>query len=272
MTIYPGGKGLNQSVALAKAGSDVYHAGIVGDDGDMLLDTLTAAGVDVSLVKQVENPPSGHAVIQVSDVGENSIIVHRGANFAVDEQYIDYVLAGFGSGDILLVQNEISCLNYIIRQAHDIGMRVAFNPSPFDDSILSYPLECVDCFIVNEVELSQICGYNAGADDMIAALAKKYPNAGVMATLGNRGAVYVDGDGRTVHGVYDVDIVDTTGAGDTFTGYFLDGLARGFDINDNLRRASMAAAIAVSRPGAAQSIPCRREVETAELDYIPPEF
>ncbi len=387
MEVFPGGKGLNQSIALSRAGADVYHAGCIGSDGDMLKAVLCDSGVDISYLKNVDIK-NGHAIIQVNERGENSIIIYAGSNGSVTKEYIDTVLEDFGEGDMLLLQNEVSNVGYAVNRAYEKGMCIMLNPSPINDRIyeidfskLSYLIlneteakEITDAFVSNEsvdclsrqirvhnmklhstpfemiksgkktIELRLLdekrqqvkagdkivftniatgetlnmtvsklhrfnsfeelykslplikCGYTtedvckAHPSDMeryysaeeqkkygvvgielcqpkqitdaLQVLEKMYPNLKIMLTLGSKGCVYY-GDGELVsHPVFEVKAVDTTAAGDTFTGYFAQGISRGMPIETVLERASAAAAIAVSRKGAAPSIPIEDEVNS----------
>ena len=202
--------------------------------------------------------PTGHAIICVDKNGQNSITVFGGANQALTPAYVRETLANFEAGDIVLVQNETNQLETILREAHARGLRVAMNPSPFQKELLALPLELVDYFLINEIEGCQLTG-EAQPEKIIAAAGKKFPAALVL-TLGKAGAMYAAGGAVLQHGTYDVPVVDTTAAGDTFTGYFLSGLARGLGPAQALEQASKASSIAVSRKGATASIPKLEEV------------
>lgn len=254
-----GGKGLNQSIALARAGAQVVHAGCVGSDGAMLLRLLAENGVDVSLVQRTDKP-SGHAVIQVDDRGQNAILLYAGANHGITKPYIDRVFSRLESSDWLLVQNEINGLEEILRAAAEKGMPVALNPSPMDDAVSRLPLEAVSCFLLNETEGAALAGTD-DPDGICDALLKRYPAATVVLTLGSRGAVWASAVHRFFQPAVSVGAVDTTGAGDTFTGYYLAGVLAGDPPEAAMRRAAAAAALAVSRPGAAAAIPALAEVE-----------
>lgn len=256
-----GGKGLNQSVALAKAGASVYHAGAIGKDGDILADMLVKAGVNTDYIQKLDIA-SGHAVIQVDENGQNNIIISGGSNVKISEAFICKVLDNFDEGDIVLFQNEISNVGYAIDEAKKRGMSVALNPSPISEELFTYPLDKVDYFILNEIEGSVLAGTNS--DDyefIIDKLKEKYPNASFVLTLGDKGAYFFNKDIKVFQDIYKVNTVDTTGAGDTFCGYFLGGLALGLSIEECMNNASAASAIAVSRMGAAPSIPNMDEVE-----------
>jgi ribokinase len=260
LNLYPGGKGLNQSVAAARAGAAVLHAGAVGQDGDFLLEPLSQAGVDVSRVLRLEGE-SGHAVIQVDPAGQNAILVFGGANRQLTGDYLSAMLELGEPGDLVLLQNETNAVEDIIRGARQKGLTVVLNPSPFPDRPLPY--ELVDCFLVNEIEGALLAGLTVDADPetILAALAGRYPAATLVLTLGSRGALCRQKGQTLSQAAFPVPTVDTTAAGDTFTGYFLAGLCRREGLPQCLREAAAAAALAVSRPGAAPSIPTRTEVE-----------
>ena len=262
--LFPGGKGLNQSIALARAGARVYHAGCVGHDSDILTDILSQNGVDLSFLTKVDET-NGHAVIQVSAVGENSIFIYPGSNEMITKPLIDDVLAHFEKGDMLLLQNEISHVDYIVERAHEKGMCVLLNPSPFNERISKIDLRMISYLILNEIEAKEYSG-KSDYQENIHYFRKNYPNLKVMLTLGANGCVYFDKDREVHHGAYEIEVVDTTAAGDTFTGYFAAELSRGTDYSQILRIASGASALAVSRAGAAPSIPTYAEVLEALPD------
>ena len=265
LNIFPGGKGLNQSIALARAGAKVYHAGCLGVDGELLLKTLSENGVDTSYLRTVDEK-NGHAIIQVSRDGENSIFLFAGSNEMITREHVDSVLSDFSEGDILLLQNEINDVDYIIDKASERGMFIILNPSPIKENILALDLSKLSCLILNEGEICDITGA-ADTDSAEDLLAEKYPELRIMLTLGKNGCVYRYKDERVYHPIFEVRAVDTTAAGDTFTGYFAKGLGETDDMRMILRTASCAAAISVSRHGAAPSIPVRSEV-TSLLDSM----
>lgn len=257
--VFAGGKGLNQSIAIAKAGGAVYHAGVVGEDGAILMDTLTKGGVDTRYIKHMSGP-SGHTVIQVDKNGQNSIIVFAGENMRVLEEDIANVLSGFEKGDLLILQNELDNSPTIMRMASERGMTIVFNPSPVNEGLKNYPLECVDWFLLNEIE-GKALTQETDPEKILAALKVQYPKANVVLTLGGDGAFCVRGDEKVFQPIFPVKAVDTTAAGDTFTGYFVTGISKGDDLPTVMKRAAKASSIAVSRPGAADSIPYASEVE-----------
>ncbi len=262
---FPGGKGLNQSIAIARAGAKVYHAGCVGCDGDMLIDVLSQSGVDLSYLKRVDEK-NGHAIIQVTTAGENSIFLYAGSNEMVSKEYIDSVLEHFSEGDIILLQNEISNIDYIVRRAYEKKMSIVLNPSPFNEKLNEIDFNMISCVILNEVEAGEIAGCD-NAEECLKFFKENYPNIKVMLTLGSRGCIYMDSEHEIFQSAFKVDVVDTTAAGDTFTGYFLSEVSQGTDYESVLKIATAASAIAVSRSGAAPSIPLKDEV-MAKLDDL----
>lgn len=256
---YAGGKGLNQAVALARAGAKVWFAGAIGKDGGFLKDVLRDSGADVSLVRETELP-TGRAIIQVDETGQNSILIIRGANGSFSPSHAKDALSRFAPGDWLLVENETAGTDFLISEGHSRGLLVAFNPSPMDERVLSYPLGFVDCLFVNETEAEALTS-KTSPEAMLSALRQKLPNARIVLTLGGDGCLYADAAETFRVPAFSVPVVDTTGAGDTFTGYFLAALAEGRQARYAAELASRAASITVSRPGASASIPFRAEAE-----------
>lgn len=258
MEIFPGGKGLNQSIALARAGVPVSHAGMIGEDGAMLKDILAESGVDVSFIRSIPGK-GGHTIIQIDKNGQNNILLYGGSNQAITKDYVDEVLSHYSAGDLILLQNEISELPYIVEKASEKGMQIALNPSPYDAKLDAVDMSKVSYFFINEIEGAQLTG-KTDPDLILEDMAKRYPKARVVLTLGGNGAAYLC-DGATYrHPIYKVPVVDTTAAGDTFTGYFLSAIIDGKTPDECLDLASSASALAVSRQGAAPSIPWRKEV------------
>lgn len=263
LEIFCGGKGLNQSIALAKAGACVYHAGIVGEDGSSLLKTCQDNGVDITYVKKLPEK-GGHTVIQVDREGQNSIILYGGTNQMQTKEDIDRVLKDFEAGDYLLLQNEINLLDDIIDKAYEKGMKIVLNPSPYNEQLRRCDLQKVSLFLLNEIEGEQMTGCS-DENEILERLAEKYRRAAFVLTLGKAGAVYYDGKEKIFQNIFEVETVDTTAAGDTFTGFFVASFMRGEDVRAALCTAAKASAIAVSRPGAAPSIPTMEEVKRAVL-------
>lgn len=259
MEIFCGGKGLNQSIALAKAGANVYHAGMIGEDGGQLCDILADNGVNIEHVKQIDGK-SGHAIIQVEESGQNSIVLFGGSNRRITKEYIDNVLSQFEKGDYLLLQNEVNLVDYLIEEAHSKGLKIILNPSPYDHQLDCCDFNKIDTFLLNEVEGYQITG-KTEPEEILDEMLRRYPKACVVLTLGDKGARYGQGEKRYSQSSFKVEVVDTTAAGDTFTGFYLAEVMRGHEVSKALEFAAKASAIAVGRLGAANSIPKLEEVE-----------
>ena len=261
-SVNAGGKGLNQSVAAARAGAQVLHAGAVGNDGLFLKELLVEAGVDTSCLRTMDTE-SGCAFIEVNKKGQNRIIVSAGTNRMYTEEYIRKVLEKAEKGDFVLLQNEINMVSEIIRYSHEKGCQVVFNASPIPKDPDEFPLELVDIFMVNELEAAALAGISGETDfrKIFHGLQEKYPDAAIVMTLGKDGVFYGKGDKFCSHPIFKVDTVDTTAAGDTFCGYFLAALCAEKTVETALKEASAASALAVSGKGAAPSIPVYEEVE-----------
>lgn len=253
-----GGKGLNQAIALARAGQDTAFAGAIGQDGLFLQDALREARVDTQHL-QLLDTPTGHAIIQVEAAGGNAILLFGGANRCITPEIAREVLSHFAPGDCVLLQNEISCGRDILLLAKENGLRVALNPSPASPDLKEWPLELVDWLILNEVEGEDLTGCDQ-PQAMLDELSRRFPRTAVVLTLGENGAYYRDDCQQRYQPAIPVEAVDTTAAGDTFTGYFLQAVLAGEDPAQALRIAAKAAAIAVTRHGAGASIPMRDEV------------
>ena len=259
MNVFLGGKGMNQSIALAKAGATVYHGGMIGADGKKFLDACKEYGVHSEYIKQTEGK-TGHTIIQVDKDAQNSILLYGGANQELNKEYIDDVITHFEEGDYLLLQNEVNLLPYIIEKGFEKGMKIVLNPSPFNEKLNVCDLKKISLFILNEIEGEQLTG-RTEPEEILSELKKKFPNAEIVLTLGKDGATYC-GNGVEYHQpAFEVQAVDTTAAGDTFTGYFLAGILEGMPIEEVMRRSAKAASITVTRAGAVPSIPFREEVE-----------
>lgn len=262
MELFCGGKGFNQAVALARAGRQVYMAGAVGADGQMLLDALEADGIDSRYLKRTAGA-SGHAVIQVDPQGQNCILILAGANGELSREDVDRVLANFEKGDLIVLQNELPIGPYILEQAAKKGMVTALNPSPCDGRIAEYDLRLVDYLLVNEVEGQAITGCTE-PEQILDRLHGDYPNMHVVLTLGSQGSCYCGPEGKHIPcGIFKTHAVDTTAAGDTYAGYFLAEMTAQGDAAAAMKLAAVASGISVSRKGASPSIPKRPEVLTA---------
>lgn len=263
---FAGGKGMNQSVALGRAGADISHLGCVGPDGHWLKELLAQSGVRVEHLREIP-VSTGHAVIQVDSRGKNCIIVVAGANGAVTEEQVTDCLEQYESGDLLLMQNETSCVPFAMKKAKEKGMKIAFNPSPITPELLEYPLELVDYLILNETEGAILAGKDPDSEpeQLLSALLVKFPNTTVVLTLGGRGVVAGEKENRWQHPAYRVEAADTTAAGDTFCGFFLAALSKGLSMERALEAASRAAALAVTQKGAVPSIPTWQQMRESKL-------
>jgi ribokinase len=258
LEIFPGGKGLNQSIALARAGAAVSHLGMVGRDGAFLKELLDACGVGTSHISTGECI-TGHAIIQVDAHGQNCILLYGGANRQIPSSRIDDALKDFTSGELLLLQNETNRNKEIMEKAFAKGMAIALNPSPVNQSIFELPLETVSWLIFNEIEGEALTGETI-PEKILEHLYALYPRCTTVLTLGNKGVICQNSGHFLHHGIYRQEIVDTTAAGDTFTGYFLAGISSGVSLTDALELASKASSMAVGKKGASSSIPCLAEV------------
>lgn len=254
-----GGKGLNQSIALARAGATVYHAGMVGEDGDALITVCKECGVNTEQITR-HSGRSGHAIIQVNFQGENCILLFQGANGKNTVEKVRTVLSHADKGDILLLQNEINLLNEMIEEAVERGMKIVLNPSPMEDMIYKCSLDKVSLFLLNEVEGRMFTG-ETEAERMAYRMKEMYPQAETVLTIGKQGCIYVGKEGFRFCESFLVETVDTTAAGDTFTGYYITSMLQEKSVEECLKIASAAAAIAVTRKGAVPAIPIREEVE-----------
>ena len=258
MQMVSGGKGLNQSIALAKAGVEVYHAGLIGFDGATLKDSLLKNHVNCDYLREIEEK-SGHAIIQLDRSGENCILVYPGANHCFTEAYIDEVLSHFGKGDFLVLQNEINLMDYILVKAHQLGIQIILNPAPFNEEIEKLDLSLVSYLILNEIEGRDLSG-KADDFEILTVLCERYPNLQVILTRGAKGALYQKGTSVIEQPSFKVDAIDTTAAGDTFIGYFISGMIKGKAITSSLELAAKASSITVTRRGSSSSIPLLEEV------------
>lgn len=261
LNTYSGGKGLNQSIAAARAGACVMHMGAIGDDGEFLVEVLRDAGVVTDDILRLDTS-SGHAIIQVDRNGQNSIFTYGGANRQLTAEYVLSCLDCAEKGDFVLLQNETNEIGTIISESAKRGLTVVFNPSPLTDGIAALPLQDVGLFMVNEIEGAQLAGMSESdePEKILDALCARYPHSDVVMTLGTRGVVCKIGGEFFRQSAFKVNAVDTTAAGDTFCGYFLASRCKGYDVEKSLLCASAASGISVSRAGAAPSIPLESEV------------
>jgi len=259
LSVFPGGKGLNQSIALGRAGANVSHAGKIGKDGIWLKEILEQSGVDTRLISTGDDK-TGHAIIQVTPDGENCIIVHGGENQRIGPKEIENALSHFSKGDLLLLQNETNMTGLIMEKASEMGMLTTLNPSPMTPEMAGLPLHQVKCFILNEGEACELAGEKL-PDEAFTSLCLKFPEAVIVMTKGSKGVSARSKDKMFEIPACETKVVDTTAAGDTFTGYFVAEFAAGASVESAARTACKAAAICVSREGAAVSIPTKKDVE-----------
>ncbi len=246
-----GGSGLKQSIAIARAGEFVHHAGLVGKNGIYLKDFLTNHGVNTDLL-QVCDAPQGHCILQVTPANERAALVYGGSNSEITPTLIDRYLQPFGRGDFLLLQNEITNIPYLIDNAYDKGMRIIFNTSPIDEDIFRTNCNKCEWLIMNDTECTEI----ADCDEVTAAfskLQKMYPDCNIVVTLGEEGSICLYHGEVYVQKPYPAQVVDIVNSGDAFTGYFVAALARHLPVEECLDLASRAGSIAVSRPGGAEA-------------------
>ena len=255
-----GGKGFNQAIALARAGAPVSFAGAIGPDGEMLVRALEADAIDTSFLMRFE-VPTGHAIIQVTPRGQNSIVVSSGANGAISPDDADAVLSHFSVGDWVVLQNEISSLEHILKVCVEKGMKVALTPSPFDERMRQLDLDGIDYLLINETEGAELTGIS-NPEGILSALHRSYPALFVVLTLGGAGGMFLGSDGSVCqYSACEVSAVDTTAAGDTFAGFFIAEAIAGSPAGYAVDVARTASALAVIRHGAACSIPYRHEVD-----------
>ncbi|MGB3246669.1 MAG: ribokinase [Sulfitobacter sp.] len=250
-----GGKGANMSVAVARAGARVMHIGAIGPEGAWALERLLEYGVDTPHITVVERA-TGHANIVVDGAGENSIVLYGGANQVLTDQMIGTALTEASPGDTLLMQNETNGQEYAAQTAKTLGLRVAYAAAPFDADAVAAIMDHIDLLILNAVE----------ADQLRAAMGRELddlPIDDIVVTLGGDGCKWVSNTARMskTYAAYIVKPVDTTGAGDTFTGYLVASLDRGLPMEEAIDLAAMAGALMVTRFGTADVIPDLKEIQ-----------
>ena len=253
-----GGKGANQSIALAKAGLEVNHIGRASKTDTWIQQKLLDYGVNTQLIQSVDEP-TGHAIIQVSDEGENAIILFGGANQTHSEDSIRDALKQCSQGDYLLLQNECNLTQFVLELASEQGMTVVFNPAPMTEDVKKLSLDSVDYLIVNEIEAKDLLNNpDVGADNhkaILEQLHQAHPNVNIVMTLGSKGVLYLDNAQTIQLDAKKVEVIDTTAAGDTFVGYFMQQIIAGKPVETALKVATEASAITVQNLGASDSIP-----------------
>jgi len=255
-----GGKGTNQSIAAAQGGAVVHHIGAVGTDGAWAIEDLRKKGVGVSQIATLDIP-TGHAIINVDANGENAIVIFSSANTAQDKKAITSALADATAQDYCLLQNETNLVPFAAELARSKGVQVVYSAAPFDADAVEEVLPFVDILAVNEGEAQQLAA-------QLGVAADRLPVAGVLITKGSKGAVYQTSGQKTEVAAFAVDPVDTTGAGDTYLGFFVAGMDAGMDIKGAMTFAAAAAALEVTKPGAADAIPTLSEVKAFLEDRL----
>ncbi|SFB04960.1 ribokinase [Poseidonocella pacifica] len=247
-----GGKGANMSVAAARAGAHVAHIGAVGSDGVWARDRLTEFGVDTRHIG-VLTGATGHANIMRDTEGENTIVLYPGANAKISTDMIGAAISGAETGDFLLFQNETGEQGFAAETGRKLGMRVAYAVAPYVPGRLRALVPFLDLLILNAVEARQL-------QDELGVLAGELGIENVFVTHGADGCDWITQGETRRFPAHPAIPVDTTGAGDTFTGYLLAGLDRGHPVEEAIDLASRAAALMVARHGTADVIPDLREV------------
>ncbi len=264
----PGGKGANQAVAAARMGASVRMVGRVGTDtfGPTLLDNLRACGVDVSGVMEDPGAASGVAMILLDASRQNRILVASGANMRCDDTQVDAVASALEGADALMLECEVPAAVSLkaARIARGMGVRVVWDPAPAD----AFPPEAyalVDVLTPNQSEAAALTGIDvtdaASAESAARALVRHGVRA-VVVKLGEAGAFYLSDVDSGYVPPFEVQAVDTVAAGDAFGAAMTCTLAEGKPLNEAVRYASAAGALAVTRPGAQQAMPTRAEVES----------
>ena len=254
-----GGKGSNQAIATSLAGNDTYFAGIIGKDGMLLKEALINHGVHIDYLKIIDQP-TGHAIIEVNDQGQNHILLYGGTNQMIDLEYIDEVLSHFTKDDVIILQNEINNVPYLIEKAYEKGMMIFFNAAPYSKEVQDYPIDKVTWLVVNETEAANLSN-KEDYDDIIKILNNKYPNTNILFTMGEMGSRVITNQEDIKVPALKVKAIDTTGAGDTYIGYFVRGIVSHLSLYETAFLATKASAISVTRSGAVDSIPSYDEVK-----------
>ena len=255
-----GGKGVNQAIAMALAANDTYFAGIIGSDGGLLKDALVDKGVHIDYMK-ISNKPTGHAIIEVDQSGQNHILLYGGTNKEIDFEYIDEVLSHFSKGDIVVLQNEINNVPYIIERCYEKEMKSFFNAAPYDIAVKNYPIEKVTWLVVNETEGAALSN-EEDYEKIIQTLKQKYPHTHILFTMGKEGSRAYYKNLRVEQPGFTVKAIETTGAGDTFCGCSINGVLKyGLDnldeekLKEILTYANAGAALITMKKGAIRSMP-----------------
>lgn len=252
-----GGKGANMSVAAARAAAHVNHIGAVGLDGRWAVQRLLEYGVDTRNIAELDTE-TAQAIIMVDPNGENAILLHPGANAEIPQTVLQTAMAEAQTDDWLVIQNETNLQRTAADLGKKMGLQVAYAAAPFDADRVKAVLPYLDFLILNAVEADQLQQATGQAPADLAV-------RDVIVTLGADGADWYCGSGHQHFDAIPVDVVDTTGAGDTFTGYVLAGLDRGMPMAQSINQAMRAGALMVTRHGTADVIPDLSEVQAFHL-------
>ena len=251
--VFLGGKGTNMSVAAARAAARVHHIGAVGHDARWAVQRLMEYGVDTRNIAELETE-TAQAIIMVDDAGENAIVLHPGANAEIPQATLQAAISEADTGDWLVMQNETNLQRTAARMGRKLGLKVAYAAAPFDAARVQAVLPHLDFLILNDVEAKQL-------QEAIGQSVADLPVRDIIVTLGAGGADWYGQGGKQHFDAIKVDPVDTTGAGDTFTGYLLAGLDRDMPMAQAIGQAMKAAALMVTRHGTADVIPDLSEVQ-----------
>lgn len=258
-----GGKGFNQALAIAKAGGEVIMAGCIGRDGYDFKKALEQYHCTTQFIREV-NAPTGHAFIQVAG-GENAIVINHGANHAITDAFIDEVLSVMHAGDMILLQNEINNVDKIIKKAHERKLKIIFNAAPMHEAVLDYPLDVIDLLVVNVREAQALTNNPTSLEELMNALETKFMHQDILLTVGEQGSYYLSEGKRKYVAALSCHVVDTTGAGDTYIGYYLASLMANKSIEEAMQIASLAAACTCEKSGASSAIPTKDELKKAYI-------
>jgi len=252
-----GGKGANMSVAAARAAAHVCHIGCLGPDGAWAAERLLEYGVDTRFIT-TQSDSTGHAIIAVDTSGENNILLYPGANHKNTQEAIGAALSQANAGDWLLMQNETNNQSYAAATAKTLGLSVGYAAAPFDAQAVQAVMGSLDLLILNAVEAEQLHQATGQSPALL-------PVRDIIVTLGAEGCLWYGIEGQQQFEAIAVEPVDTTGAGDTFTGYVLAGLDRGMPMAQAISLGIKAAGLMVTRLGTADVIPDLKDLQDAHL-------
>lgn len=252
-----GGKGANQSVAIAKAKGQVFHIGAIGQADKKFLKLLASCGVNTSYVQELDSP-SGHAIVMVEkQTGQNQIIIYSAANRKIKKEQLENALQKANPQDWVLAQNETSLVADFFEMAKQKNLKICYSAAPFIPQQTAKLLPLTDLLVVNEIEITALCEY---LDCKIIDL--KIPH--LIITKSDKGISYFGEQGNFDLSARKVKVVNSTGAGDTFLGYLLARISQGWSIKQASEQAIIAASLQISKQGTINAIPSLEEVEKVE--------